>query len=270
MRFYAIFVLVINLCTLPTASAETWKPLDVARRYDMFWGGMKVGYMAAEIRQNDKGIYRFEVRIKSKGLLEWVSQYQSTTVSTFKFDKGNIIPISFTSDGYLRKKHSSTLLGYNAKGLVIKEEITPPKRSWKNKEVPENMLRSAQNPLTGAVMSRELIKHFIEKGYEKGRFSVSIYDGKRLGDYRFSVLGNRKISINDKNLDVYAMRFTRKSLAGFSDREITKLKEEPIIYVYFSNDDTLLPLKSEAKVPYGGSAVVLFDRDCDSIEQCLN
>ena len=268
MQKAAIFLIALFIGYIPYAQAETWQPLDLARRYDMFWGGVKVGYIAAEIRQNKKGIYRFELRVKSKGLLDWVTNYHSDSVTTFKLQQGKVIPITFESEGWLRKKYRRTYMEYDKNGLVTKEILFPPKKSWKHEEVPLKLLRDAQNPLTGAILSREKIIAFLDADLRENRFEIPIYDAKRLGKYTYTILGEEKMSYKGSNVNTIGMRFTRSAIAGFSDSEIKKLKEEPTISVYFIKDQSLLPFKGEAKIPYGGSAVILFNRNCESIDAC--
>lgn len=257
-------------CLWPLSGyADAWQPLDVARRYNMYWGGVHVGYMVAEIRKDKKGTYHFEVQVKSKGLLEWVSNYESVTVANFKLEKGKVVPLYFFSDGHLRKKHSSTVIKYNKRGKIIHEATIPPKKTWKHKEVPASLLKNAQNPLTGAVESREMLKDYIERGYARGIFNVPIYDGKRLGDYHFTLLGDSKTHLKRGEVDVFGVRLGRKPIAGFSHSELKTLKDEPAIDIFFLKDEMFLPVKAEAKIPFGGSAVILFDQDCVSIGACL-
>ena len=265
-----VFITIIVGCVFPAQTmARSWEEPNVARKYNLYYGGLRTGYMLAEIRKQKNGVYRFEVRIKSTGILHWITKYRSTTVATFKVNKhGTVIPLHFFSDGKLRKRKRSTMLEYDASGDLIKEVITPPKKPGKRKDVPATLRAGALDPLTTAFFSREFIKQFAERSDKKNdHFSVKTYDGKRLGDYEFTIRGHKKMQLHKKKFDTIEMSFIRKPIMGFSKKEMKRLKKEPIIHVFFQNDSALLPVRAEGNIPYG-TAVVIYDHDCVSIEQC--
>lgn len=272
--FLTLFTLLFVTTAPQLAAAQTddaWEKLDVARRYNLFWGGVTAGVMAAEIREEKPGFYRFEVHIRAAGLLEFFTKYHSETVTYFRIDdKGNILPVKFFSTGVLRGSRRTTTIIYNKDGNVVTSSTNPPTPSWKREIIPVSQLVGTPDPLSAAVICREMMKQYLDAANSKNHktFHIPIYDGRRLGDYAFTFTRDVEVSYKRKMVPALEMRFSRSPIAGFSDNELKTLKDEPQIRVYIPKNTSLLPIKAEAKVLYS-TAVVMFDRECPSIEQCL-
>lgn len=252
-----------------SAPQNGWQKLNVARRYNLYWGGMTAGYMMAEIREIKPDIYHFELRIHSKGLLDLFIKYRSETTADFRYTKdGQVLPIYFHSHGTLRGSDRTTTITYDNNGNVASSITDPPIRIWKRDIVPLKRLVDTPDPLTAAVISREIIKRYIDTPERQGaNFHIPIYDGRRLGDYIFNLSNNQPLHFHHRTVPVIEMTFTRKPILGFSGNELKKLKDEPNIHVFMEKDTMLLPLKAEARVLYG-TATIIYDRDCISINEC--
>lgn len=262
----AILLVLIAFSSSP-ALALTWDKPVLTNRYDLFWGGVNVGYMVADI-QEQNSVYDFRLHIFSKGMLYWLTKYQSETSSRFRVGAdGKVHPERFTGWGQVQSKQRRVALRYNAQGALVNEQMMPPERPGKRPVVPQSLKNGSMDALAAAFSVRESLKAYVQKG-KPTTLEVPVYDGRRRYAIPVTVHGRQNLSIGKQVYKVIHVSFSRAYKAGASEKELKQLKDEPLVHVYFSDDAELLPVKAEAKAEFG-SAVILFNHSCDSFEACL-
>ncbi len=248
--------------------ARQWDKPVLTNRYDLFWGGMNVGYMVADIQEKNS-LYDFKIHIFSKGMLYWLTKYRSENSSRFRVDaKGKVHPERFSGWGQVQSKQRTVSLRYNTQGKLIEQTMTPAERPGKRPPVPQALKNGSMDALAAAFSVREVLKSYVATG-NPGKVDLPVYDGRRRYTIPVTIHGRQDLSIGKTTYKVIHISFNRRYEAGASQKELKQLKEEPMVHVYFSDDAKLLPIKAEAKAEFG-SAVILFNRSCESFEACLD
>lgn len=256
----ALIALAISLI-FGTASANN--NLNTARWYKVYWSGIHVADLIAGANNN-----RLDTVIRSYGIVQKVSQYSSRTSTVFNIDNGQYVPLSFYTEFQQRSGARKIDIKYSGNGTIVEEAVTPPDNRAKRPAVAETLKKNAVDPLTAFMIARQEIKNNLAKGNNK--FSLDIYDGRRLSRLDFDIYGRMQREIEDKKYNVVKVTFKRQPVAGYTKNELRRAKdEEPLFTLYISDDETFLPIKADAEAPLG-TAVLLLEKECESVDSCVN
>jgi len=261
-----IFIITLITILLPFsgtfASKKKDELSDIVRHYKVYWAGLHIGDLVARVN-ND----RMDTLIESYGIAKLISNYSSKTHATFSYKNGEYKPSSFFTEFKLQKRDRTIGIKYKNDGGIMEEAITPPDKVGKRPPISEEQKQNAVDPLTAFMLARQKIKENLDK--ENSGFSFNMYDGRRLSRLEFKIHGRKKETIKRKELNVVHVSFERIPIAGFTKRELKRMKEEePIVTVYLSDDEYLFPIKADAKAPLG-SAVMLLEKECSSLDVCI-
>lgn len=236
--------------------------IKVVRWYKVYWSGIHVADLKAEIKEDS-----IEASVDSFGIVKKISKYQSEFKSTFGYVEGKFIPYSYYTDFKQRKGSKKINLNYNKDGVIIEESVIPPDNRQKRPAVEDGLKIGSFDPLTVFMVARQKVKASLVGG--KTSFNLNMYDGRRLADLQFKISPSFQMRINGKDENVIKVTFSRKPVKGFTNNELKRMAgEEPIFTTYVSNDVQLLPLKMDADAILG-KAVLVFEKECPSIQECF-
>lgn len=258
-----IFFIVIILFTFTNRSyAQNNENIltDKARWYKIYWSGIHIADLKIQMTDGEvKSV------IESYGIVKKVSKFHNITNTKFDYVDGKYIPKIFSNTAKHRHGNRTIDVEYN-NGLITKEAVNPPDKRFKRPAVDDKMKIGAFDPLSVALNAREQVKNGLKNGARK--FSINMYDGRRLARLDFNIIGRTKKSILKTERDIVEVNFKRIPLAGFTDNELERMEgEEPLFVIYLSDDNYFLPIRVEADAPLG-TAVFLFEKDCVSIKNC--
>ena len=256
-----IITLIIVLFTF-SAAASTEKP-EATRLYRVYWSGLHIADLAASVKGN-----KVDTIIESYGIVRKVSKYRSKTQSKFDFADGRFVPLSFYAEFTQRNGGRSIDIKYDESGNIIHEKVTPPDKRYKRPAVEDEMKINTVDPLTAFLAARLKLIENMQAG--KQNFSFNMYDGRRLSRLDFKIKGRYERDFEDHGKQkIIEVAFRRNPVAGYTDNELERIDgEEPDFTVFLTDDDKLLPIKVDAKAKLG-TAVLLYDKDCDDIEVCI-
>lgn len=266
------FVLAVLLafCSIPAsfanirpeaASTAFVETPNVARWYKVYWGGVHVADLKAEIHGN-----QMDTVIESFGLAKKVSKYESKSRTMFDLVDGQYRPQSFYTEFQQRHGDRTIDIKYAPDGKIAQETVTPPDNRAKRPAVTDERKHSSADPLTAAIIARQKIRESLEKGQK--HFSFPMYDGRRLSTLDFTIHGRMPRRIDGVDYNVVKVSFKRIPVQGYTGNELKRMKkEEPEFTVYLSDDEQLLPIKADAAAPLG-TAVLILEKECASMAAC--
>ncbi len=253
-----------------------WSPLALAQSnnykeafelkgyYEFTFAGLAFGKMGIDATQSAKD-YAIATDIKSTGLINMFVRHTSHT--TVSGAGANFVypTIDYETHYTTRKKKRYVRLAYR-EGNLSEEQTIPFDTHGKRPIVPAEMKRDALDPLSFLLHMREELHKTMSEG--KTAYSMNVYDGRRLNQADFTILGKQSLDYNGKNTPVIAVDVKRTALAGFTESEMDDLRGgEPNLRMYFSDDARLIPLRLEVKM-FGTMAATLVS-ECATGESCL-
>lgn len=262
-----IFLAITLLLSLPAgAFAEALERPEEARLYKLYWGGMNLGNLVGAIEKAEDG-YHFKVNMRSRGLARLITKYQSDTLTHFAFtDDHQALPVSFMTKGSLRKKQRIINIDYDQEGLITYENVNPPDKRWKRPAVKKESKAGSMDPLTMLINVRKRVIDYLQGGEKE--FTYLLYEGRRLSKLYFTIHGKMRLTIGSEEFPVIHVHARRDPLEGFTNREKEKMAmEEPVIDMYLSDDEFLLPVKAVGEIPVG-NAIMLLKKVCKTMEEC--
>ncbi len=103
----------------------------------------------------------------------------------------------------------------------------------------------------------------------KTDFTIDNFDGRRLTRASFHVVGKKTLHRGDDEIPVVTLTAKRAQIAGFTKSEIEATDpNEPLLYIYLSDDARLWPIRLEAHEPLG-TFVISLAKECSPQESCL-
>ncbi len=235
-------------------------PAHVARWYKIYWNKVYIADLKVEVGQGS-----IISQIESIGFVKTVSNYANHSYGKFKEENGVYKQNYFESHLQQRQGSKETKIYYSADQRITTEILTPPDSKGKRPKVAEDLKNGAANPLFSAILARQKIKESLADGSSK--FSFRSYDGRRLSNLEFKILGKETIKTLDKNIDVVKISFRRIPVAGFNHKELNRMKGEEPDFTIYLEQDTLLPLKADATAPLGQAKFIL-EKECGNIQEC--
>ena len=145
-----------------------------------------------------------------------------------------------------RKKPHYVRLDYKNGLRLTEEEQIPPDNHAKRPEVPMEIEKRRRRPVKRHA-ENAAGSCGRQRKQRKNSIPFNVYDGNRLTEADFTVEGKTTLRYGDKTLPVIKVGLVRrKQLAGFTPKELDDFDpNEPPLYVYFSDDARLLPIRVE-------------------------
>ncbi len=249
-----------------TAELPPLHPFNMTGLYKVTWGGIGVGWLVIDANE-DGDTYSGGTYIKSTGIAKALTKHESvSTVKGIKKEE-DYLPQQFETTFKLRGRTRHIVLDYDENGKLIKEANTPPENRAKRAAVPELLKANEMDVLSMLFAKRPAIYDAIQE--KKKRFTLRSYDGRRLMDAHFDVLGRKTVMWNRKPTKVIQFALSQTPIAGYKKSELEDLKsDEPNVHFYLSDDGKLTPLKISVRTA-AGSFYANYKFDCGTPENCL-
>ncbi len=223
-------------------------------RYIFSLSGISFGSMNLIFTQ-DANSYNASSNIHTTGLARVFVQHDSTTTASGNGSEFIYPNVTYESDYQTRKKKKYVKI-IRADGTITEEIITPPDNRAVRPAVDAALKNNAFDPLSfGLVIRNELARALADKRTE---FTLNYYDGRRLTEGTFVIVGQKIIKIGDKKTSTIYVTATRRTLAGFTQNELDDIKQnEAPLAMYFSDDARRIPLKLEYPLGFGTASATL-------------
>ncbi len=266
-----IIRLVINITLLffclayPALATETLTPINEKLYYEASWSGINFGKIGIEIdEQADRASVTCD--IASSGIMALFIKHSSHTTLTASGKDFSYPEHVYESYYHTRKKARHVKLTYKG-GKISEEIVEPPDNRDKRPAVPDEDKNKAYDLMTFLLQMRTEILNAKKEG--KTSFTINAYDGRRLTQADFNIIGENSLKIAGEQQPVLAVTARRKFLAGYTQSELDDYDpKEPSMTVYFSNDDKLIPLRME--VPFMMQKIKAdLIKKCGNGESCL-
>jgi hypothetical protein len=259
LRLFNICMLSL-FCSYPAHAQEALTPLNFKGVYTFTFAGAEFGLMGLEIAQNGSRT-QMASDITTTGLVSLFVKHLSH--STLTGNGGNSI---YESNYNTRKK--SRYVKLISSDFKIKDELLiPADAPGKRSLVPADLKQQAHSPLDFLLSMREML--FKTMKDNENNYKSLFYDGRRLTRGHFTIEGRKTIRIGDKKYQTIKVAARRELVGGFTVSEIEDYDtDEPTVYLYYSNDERLVPLRAEFK--WGPTTVAAtLDKQCGDTESCL-
>jgi len=295
--------IMLSLACLPLLASgaaygeDRLPPLNLKGVYECSFSDVVIGEMGVEITQTPDH-YSETSDIVSTGILKMFVNHSSHTTVEGSGSNFTYPAIDYDTHYQTKKKKKTAMLKYRG-GVLTEENVTPPDNRATRPEVPMNLKQSASDPLSLIIRMRQGLFEALHsapsplEGEGRGGggssdnalnkrpphpnpppqgvrgFSLNIYDGRRLTEVDFTVIGPKTINYQGADTPVTMVDVRRKFLAGFTQSELSDWNpNEPPLHVYFSNDARLMPLRLELTLWMGTLAATLV-KECGAGESCL-
>ncbi len=248
----------------PSEAAST-KDLSFRGYYKCTFSGINFAKLGIHAEQ-DSHSYAVTSDITLTGIAKLFTKHSSHT--TVDASGKNYVYSSSEYESNYKTKNKKRYVKITYKGEKFgKETLDPPENPAKRTPVPIEEKNESYDPLSGLLSARAQLIDALENGNKT--FSLNIYDGRRLTQVDFTILGERVIRMDDRKVPVITVQAKRTLLAGFTNSELADHdpKEAPLL-IHFSNDETLFPVRLEAHLMFG-SIVADLHKTCSTQESCL-
>jgi hypothetical protein len=251
-----ILAAILLLVSAPARADTAFKGI-----YDLDMGGMRFGKVGVELTENPSH-YAMAADVTFTGLVKLFASHSSHTTVVGDGAAYDYPTRNYETHYRTKKKRKSVKMVMKA-GKIVEEAVVPPDNRATRPAVPAADKNAAFDPLSLIVKMRR------EIAANKNTFSINAYDGRRLTEVDFTMLGKRTLQSSDKKTPVIAVNVRRKLLAGFTASEIDDWNsKEPALTIYLSDDARLIPLKFEVPMWFGMVSATLV-KECAASESCL-
>jgi len=229
--------------------------------YSFNWNGLSLGDMFIDAEEGN-GQYRMRVDINASGIAAVLNSIQSRTTVIGKFLMGeSYYPKTYETIYISRKKTKYIRVEYGD-NRTFKEQYNNPKRGPRKEDFPDELKSGAFDPLSAVFEIRRALYQALKE--KKKTFKVSMYDGRRLADLYFVILGEARKS----TIPAWELTAERYPIAGYSEDEQKEMVGEPQMHIFFSRDELMLPLAMTVSA-YLGTIEGKFVRECATVEACM-
>ena len=239
--------------------------INTVRRYEVTWAKIHVADLFLEIISPEDTMHsEVMVMIRTYNLAKLASKYKSETKATLLFLGDELYrQVDYYSHYHRRKDDRTITFTYSPDGQAItKETNIPPEKRWKRKAIDEKLKTGTLNPIALGFVARQRLIHLasVETSLEGKTFTLPLYDGRRLGNFHFSIHGKTKDNL-------YHISYVEKPVAGYTDNELERFSRgETIIHIYVSPDD-FIPVRAKGE-SFLGTATAQLAATCPSLETC--
>lgn len=255
-----------NICLLtvlwspPAMGQEALAPLHFKGQYVFSFARVEFGRMGLEAEQEKDGA-KLICDISTTGIVKLFVQHSSHSTLQQTGENG-----VYESNYKTRKKAKYVkILSRNSK--VISEELVPPEAPGKRSAVPADIKKQAHSPLEFLLEMRKNLYNSMKSGVSD--YSLFFFDGRRLTQGHFTIEGRKTIRIGEKKYKTIKVAARRTLIGGFTKDEIEEYEpDEPTVYLYYSDDERLIPLRIEFKLGLVTVAATLRTQ-CEARGECL-
>ena len=258
--------IVILLLSLPyhARAADSLTPVNFKGIYEFRFAGLPLGRMGGEVEQAADH-YSIATDVTLVGVVKMFVQHTSHTAAEGSGHDFTYPDIVYEARYQTRKKKHYVKLVYKNGGLHHEQQI-PPDPPGKRPPVPAAMLKDSADPISIIIRARQALWEALHTGAKA--FSINLYDGNRLTQIDFTIVGNDDVRYGNKMISTIKVALHRKQLAGFTKSELKEYDpREPTAYLYFSKDE-LIPVRAETRFLFSAVTAVLVKR-CLPSESCL-
>ena len=260
MRLFFNILLLVLFASCPARAGDALTPVNFKGLYVFTFSGIEFGRLGLDIAQ-DGNSTAMAADIKTTGLLSVFVKHSSHSTYEAKDGKG-----IYESNYHTRKKARYVKM-LDANSHATDEILDPKDPPSKRPPVPQEMKKDALNPLLFVLKMRSNLMEIINK--KESGYSLLFYDGRRLTQGDFTIEGKKTILYLGAKKNVVAVSVRRKLLAGFTPSELEEHDpKEPTVYLYYSDDARMLPLRIEVKYGIATIAATL-TKECTKDESCL-
>jgi hypothetical protein len=263
-RLCNILLLILLSIASPAGAAEPAIPLDFRGIYAFGMPGISFGNMGIEVEQTSDH-YAVSTDISLSGMMKLFVQHKSHTTVEASGQDFKYPNVDYETRYQTKKKKKYVHLIYRD-GAISGEILEPP--DPKRPKVPAELKNKAADPLSFILRLREQLAAALAQ--KRDQFSLYVFDGRRLTEADFTIQNNiRTIRYRGNKVPVVTVMAKRKLIAGYNASELKDQDtNEPPLYIFFSRDERLIPLRLEAKVWFGMLAAELI-KECRTGESCL-
>lgn len=244
-----LIIVFFLIATAMPAHAETpdiWPQKQ--GEYIFRWNGLTFGSLAFET-ETGNARYTLRCRIESRGLLRIFSRHESRSEVSGTAEKLTGGPRRYETFYKSGDKPKRVLLVYDQNGRLAESAVEPPENPQKRPPVPGDLTAGSLDPLTYALAIRAGVRDGLAAGAQA--FTLRLYDGRRLMETRVEILGRETLEREGTRRTVIVLEARREPVAGFTAKELSRMKNEPPLYLYFSDDGRLTLLRLQ--LPLYGS-----------------
>lgn len=240
------------------------RPLAFNGLYQFTYNAIPFGKLAVTIDHQSEH-YKVMSDVTTTGLVKLIVPHQSHTQVEGTGANFIFSDVIYESRYQTRKKKKYVKMVYKD-GLPVETKI-PPDNPLTRPPVSNEDKQDAADPLSFILRIRESIHDAYLHGQE--HFQLKFYDGRRLTLIKVSMEGTKTIRYQGKKQQAIRVGLTRELIAGFTEKERGKYsKDEPVIYVHFSNDGRLIPLEFQTYLWFGSLRAKLI-KECTDSGTCL-
>lgn len=257
-RLCNIPLMLFFLLAYPAWAGDPLIPLQFKGTYALSFAGILFGKMNIEVEQ-EPGYFRMSSDVASTGIVAVFASHSSKTTVTGKGKNFSYTTRSYQTKSQTRKKKRDIALEYRG-GKYVMEKVVPPDNRETRKEVPGKLKNDAYDPLSVIVEIRKRIIELRRTGKDVGSidFPIKLYDGRRLTQADVSVHETQQVSVGAASVPVLHVSVKRKPVAGFTDKELKQYDpNEPPLNLYFSEDETFLPIALSIPFTFGAVTATL-------------
>lgn len=264
ISFIVSIILIFSSANASEVGARDTERMDL--KYDVFWSGFQVGEMNIKLREN-KESYTYTTLIDSMNIAKYFTKYYSINSVQGDIVDGKPKPKAYDSK-WSRKKDNQVLhVAYSDDGSIIEETAVPAKEESRP-EIEPHLTKNSFDPITSGIQARDKIKEIMASNPQfPVKFTVPVYDAKRLFDVEYTINGYQMVNVDNKNHNLLHISFQRKPIAGFRDKELKRMaKQEPVIDAYLNKD--FIPVWGLGTAQLG-IATIKLSQYCIGINECL-
>ncbi len=260
----------LSLFSAPATAAETnaipaLAPLNYKVIYAFSYAGVNFGKTGIEISQTPTQ-YDITCDVTSTGIVNAFVKHSSHTTVKATGEGGHYDALVYESNYQTKKKPKYVHMTVK-NGEITEEQALPPDNRATRPEVSKEQKDKAVNPLSLIFAMRQGLHDAMVA--KKDSFSLLLYDGRRLTQVNFAVIGNTSVPIDKVNTDVVQVDISRKLLEGWTQSELGDGKaKEPVVHAYFSRDARFIPILFEVPM-WLGTIRASIAKVCTSDDSCL-
>ncbi len=254
MRVFLLLIIGLSLVSSPLSAQEapasaTLEPLNTRGTYYFAFNHIPFAklWLATETEEES---FKVTSTLKSQGIVRLFKRIKNLTIGEGRRNDGQWVPFSYVSNSDKEEREAKHVeLHYDGFGNLTKRIVNPDDDPNYRPRVPAQEAAKIMHP-SGAVLTiREKLFHALHVG--ASTFTQRIYDARRLVDLHLVIEGRETLRINGETLPVIKTRGSREYIAGYTDKEIRRVKDDPPVYIYFSDDARMIPVFVQTSLDWG-------------------
>lgn len=241
-------------------------PVTAALWYKFYWSGLYIGDVVFGAEEAEDGAYTLRFSVESGGLVRMITNFYGRAHSRGTRKDGEYQPEILRNRFNVKNEIRNMALYYDADGTITDRMYDPPIKRWKRPDVPPELRDNVPDPLSAGMIIHKRIAQALRNG--DTTFTQRIYDGHRLADFHFEVLGNTVLDMKKRRYTGYKVRFSRTPIAGYKTSELEEAgTHDAKVDVIFTDDGRLIPIRITGTALMG-TAVGHLNKVCHTFEAC--